>query len=129
MSAEILREAAALMRARAEAATPGPWLAIVGSGPKRRVQQTALVGVADLRGHGEKGCLAVFAGLNKRRADDAEHMAAWHPPVALAVADYLDHAAARAESKIAHGGGAEAVWSHEHDALTVARAYLGEDVQ
>lgn len=59
-----------------EAATPGPWLAVVGTGAKRRVQQTAMVGVADMRGQGAAGCLAVLAGLNKHRADDAEFIAA-----------------------------------------------------
>lgn len=43
----------------------------------------------------------------------------------LAVADWLDGMAARAESKIKHGGDSTAVWSHEIHALTVARAYLG----
>lgn len=42
----------------------------------------------------------------------------------LPVADLLDHAAARAESKIEHGGKPDPVWSHERDALAVARAYL-----
>ena len=41
-----------------------------------------------------------------------------------AVADSLDHAAARAESKIRRGGKPEPVWSHERDALAVAEAYL-----
>jgi hypothetical protein len=48
--------------------------------------------------------------------------AAW-----LAVADLLDAAAGRAESKVARGGLSSAVWSHEIRALAVARAYLGAD--
>lgn len=51
---------------------------------------------------------------------------AWHRErdFHLAVADWLDHAAARAESKIQHGGKEGPVWSHERDALAVAAAYL-----
>lgn len=47
----------------------------------------------------------------------------------LAVADLLDHAAARAESKIQHGGNVSFVWSHERDALAVANAYLLADAK
>jgi len=93
MSAETLREAAALMRKRAEAATPGPWWGGGGKGPVRRKQQVALVGVANMRGQGEKGCIAVLAGLNGHRADDAEHIASWHPAVALAVAELFENLA------------------------------------
>jgi hypothetical protein len=62
----------AALRALAEAATPGPWLAVTGSGPKRRKQQYAVIGKADLRGQGAAGAIAVFAGLNEHRADDAD---------------------------------------------------------
>lgn len=99
--AELLRRAAALMRERAEAATPGPWT----SGPHFQ----------------RPNCASVFAG---RRTDahylamyattsNAEHIASWHPAVA-----------ARAEAKLQHGGKPEVVWSHERHPLTIARAYL-----
>jgi hypothetical protein len=59
------------------AATPGPWAAAVGSGSKRRKQQIALIGRADMRGQGEAGCIAVLAGVPAtHRADDAELCAA-----------------------------------------------------
>jgi hypothetical protein len=118
VSAEFLREAASLMRERAAAATPGPWLAATGSGPKRRKQQVALLGVESLRGQGEKGCLAVFAGLNEHRADDAEHAASWHPSVAPAVADWLDDVAQRWKFPAL-------AYNDSDHALAVASAYLG----
>lgn len=64
------------LRALEAAATPAPWEAVTASGPKRRKQQVAMVGRTDMRGQGEKGCLAVLAGLNTHRADDADLIAA-----------------------------------------------------
>lgn len=64
----------------------------------------------------------IYGGTDANR----EYIASMHPAVALALADLLEHAAARAESKIQHGGDRDAVWSHERDALAVARVYLGE---
>lgn len=43
-----------------------------------------------------------------------------------AMADWLDHAAARSESKVRHGGNERVVWSQERDAVEVARTYLNE---
>ena len=57
---------------------------------------------------------------------DAAYIAAMHPAVGLAVADWLDSMASRAESKLALGGNEAAVWSHERHALAVARAVNGE---
>ena len=79
--AEILRRAAALMRERAEAATPGPWLGVIGQfkdgnwpcvvttqgDPKDA--QTWLLGAGN-------------GGVN-READTA-HAGSWHPLVAAA---------------------------------------------
>lgn len=137
MSVELLRRAAADMRALAQAATPGPWWAAVGQGPKRRNQQVALVGRADMRGQGEKGCIAVLAGPNGRRADDAEHMAAWYPAVALAVADLLDLVATRHQPEDRGSVKTPEVWcahddvwwpcDHVTQALAIATAYLGDD--
>ena len=65
-------EIARLRRLHA-AATPAPWVAVTGKGPKRRTQQVALIGKADMLGQGEKGCLAVLAGIPAtKRADDAD---------------------------------------------------------
>jgi hypothetical protein len=97
MSAETLRRAAALMRGRAEAATRGPW-------------ESGEYGHLSRSGAGA-GRLA-FGKVEWR--PDAEHIASWHPAVALAVADWLDETALRWE------------WVEERElALAAARAYLG----
>ena len=97
---ETLRKAANLMRERARAATPGPWSA-----------------------DGLEGTLSSPTGdvlhVQMWRESDAEHIASWHPVVALAVADWLDDAAAYVA---AYPG-----YTHAEDTpLRVARAYLGE---
>lgn len=116
MSADLLREAAALMRQRAEAATPGPWERRWGfpayvSGPGPTVTINDLTGDTEI--------------------EDAEHIASWHPAVALAVADWLDAAYAdwhhsehslSAASVRAMSGGQNLP---DGMALAVARAYLG----
>jgi hypothetical protein len=125
---EIIRRAAAHMRARAEAATPGPWIA-KDSGRHVTIFGTQHRYVAD-------------AGVNHvdQVHRDAAHIAAMHPGVALAVADWLDAEAA------AHEGGmgvsdalrdlVAEVSASEYDvqvavstlkqAVAVARAYLDE---
>lgn len=109
MSSDLLRRAAALMRERAEAAVLSPWQAVEGASSSWWVECPNTADIAlDL--HGE----------------NARHIASWHPAVALAVADWLDSMASRAESRIALGGDEAAVWSHERHALAVATAYLGE---
>ena len=101
---EELREAARLMRERAGEATPGPWRSEF-SGPT--------------------GCVVLDAGSSNaldhvartghyRDHADAAHIASWHPVVALAVADWLDHEATTAFELIP-----------SEEALVVARAYLG----
>jgi hypothetical protein len=102
VSAEALRRAAALMRERAEAAeaslTPDWWEAHALD------WLTGASGVPSL----------------------AAHIASWHPAVALAVADWLDEAAAL----IAAAFNPEGLVEHRPDlraALAAARAYLGED--
>lgn len=99
MSAEVLRRAASLMRERAEAATKGPWTTDVGliisnPGPNAKY-------VADCYDEPEAS------------ADDAKHVASWHPAVALAVADLLDEIAS-GELPLAT------------TVASVAHAYLGE---
>jgi hypothetical protein len=102
MSAEVLREAAALMRERAEAVGEGPWesYALPDAGPKRWTM-TGVGVVDDEMGHRIE---AMFPA-------DATHVASWHPAVALAVADWLDWCAQRD--------------AFNGRALAVARAYLG----
>lgn len=106
---ETIREAAALMRQRAVAATDGPWIA-AGDG---------LVW-AERPGDPVSG---------STEPEDAEHIAAWHPAVALAIADWLDDAAAREEQhwqRSAHYAYADPCEGDEvYGALIVARAFLG----
>lgn len=75
MTAEVLREASRLMRERAEAATPSDgWrLSEASVRIEYRPHFTAIV----------------HAGT----AENAAHIASWHPAVSLAVADWLDHEA------------------------------------
>lgn len=121
MSAGLLREAAAKMRERAEAATPGPW---------RALSETSGAMSWDVEVVAGDDRLCTFDpsdypdGIQDvAPEDDAEHIASWHPDVALAVADWLDLAARRAE--VAEGLG-DGVWMQiDRAAVTVARAYLG----
>lgn len=112
MSAEMLRRAAALMRERAEAATPGPWMTGVEQGEAYLVEAL----LAD-QGNGQPGYRIIARVPHRQR--DRNHIASWHPAVALAVADLLDGWADDVESFGGH---------HKSDdrALTVARTYLGE---
>ncbi len=67
---ETLREAARLMRERAQSATPGPWQSFFGR----------------VRRDGTDLFLTTTAG----DYGDSPYVASWHPTVALAVADWLD---------------------------------------
>ncbi len=107
---EILRRAAKLMRERAEAATPGPWERPLDVRHKNAV----IAALPD----GEEGSYRdgmIPAGFASR---DLEHIASWHPLVALAVAGWLDEVAADCHENLD-------AWV-EDAALAVARAYLGE---
>lgn len=87
MSAARLREAAKVLRERAEAATPGPWV-------------THPVGArADVRGlpentsHDYRGNAVATAGdseFGACPAKDAHYIATMHPGVGLALADWLE---------------------------------------
>ena len=111
MSADLLRRAAALMRERAESATLHPkyslpWMVDLDKEDEPRI----VLAPKDVGG---------WDGMIVARciqADDAEHIASWHPAVALAVADWLD---ATASTLVTYRAGYA-------EALIVARAYLGE---
>jgi hypothetical protein len=90
---EQLRAAARSMRERAQAATPGPW-----SADGFAVEQ------------GNEATVVIAQWMRQ----DAEHIASWHPVVALAVAAWLDWAA--------HNGD---LGGEMASALAVARTYLG----
>lgn len=128
MTAELLREAAALMRRRAEAATPGPWESSVwDSGLSYRALNasviTSLMGDsvanADYDGYAE--------GPHGAEGADAAHIASWHPLVALAVADWLDSAAREHDEAECFAFEPPNGCHEAHRALAVARAYLGRD--
>lgn len=108
--AEAVQAAAAVMRERAEAATVAPW----------HVTRDPLgchVENGDGRGRIAMKVGADRIGPNACLVADAEHIASWHPDVALAVAGWLEHVAARGWMGTREQG----------DAYVVALAYLGRD--
>lgn len=85
MSADRLREAAKVLRERAEAATPGPW----------EIQQgtpTMGGGTWTLRTAGQPG---IRLGVHEYQhgPGNADYIATVHPGVGLALADWLDYEA------------------------------------
>lgn len=118
MSSQILREAAALMRERAEAATDGvcpEWTRSAVRHIARNCDIECWHKDSDplvKKYHDADGMPETWT-----RYDDAEHIASWHPAVALAVADWLDKEAAWVDLGAAN--------SPDNEALAVARAYLG----
>lgn len=114
MSAELLREAASLMRERAEAASPGPWRVTAEGSEGSRIAPDC----------GDKRERSRFLGILNGRVQpedgyNAAHIASWHPAVALAVAEWLDQCADACAFEPTGSPGPTS-------ALTVARAYLGE---
>ena len=104
--ADLLRRAAALMRERAEAAG-SEWNADVEPGDSLHLW------VTDCDPSDPTGETAMQRLVGGADAPWSEHIASWHPAVALAVADWLDEVGATDDDAIA--------------ALAVARAYLGGD--
>ena len=120
MSSGLLRRAAAEMRANAEGCIPGPWRVEMDEDSG----QQYVVGARDIAEVHEWS-----TGLR-----NPEHIASWHPAVALAVANWLDDTAriADEQSAIATSAGIpitadEYVNANDKAALAVARAYLGAD--
>lgn len=125
MSAARLREAAALMRERADAATPGPWKSharaagiqcseCITTTERHYIAQVAPVGhyspdtwLSGTRGHDE----AAARG-------DSEHIASWPPEVALTVATWLEDEALGETNPDTDG------WLNPL-AVALADAYLG----
>lgn len=114
MSAETIRRAATLMRERATAniITPGPWGFAGVDGQGFAVHR------------GEHDTVALYANR-----PDAEHIASWHPDVALPVADWLENAAEDLDMQAPDGDLVKNWDMRVHingaKALVVARAYLG----
>ena len=118
MSEDVLRRAAALMRERAQAATPGPWEVAPASEPYFR-QPSVL---AREQGINEEWVAECKSERNHGR-EDAAHIASWSPAVALVVADWLDLIARELES----GALYDLPTAPECEAAhAVATAYLGE---
>lgn len=121
--AEELREAARLMRERAEAATPGRWDA---DGDERGDVYNP--GVHNYPPDGTDPVWVAECGpVEGRGYQDAEHIAGWHPVVALLVADWID---CHGRDLASAGGDMRFVAGCDSPgdvqmALTVARTYLG----
>ena len=113
MTAELLREAAAKMRERAEAATRGPW---------SRTEYQARWQIDN----GNVPIAEVVGAFNRPEVRaDAEYIASWHPAVALAVADWLEAIAQRFPARLRDFE--EHLLDREQSAaLAVARAYLDQ---
>jgi hypothetical protein len=116
VSAEVLRQAAALMRERATGLPDAPWS--VAPGPA--VKDAAGVKVAS----------AALDTVPRDRTPIVQHIASWHPAVALAVADWLEEVAAWMDEGVgllpATNIGDVWIGMRQH-ALAVARTYLGSD--
>jgi hypothetical protein len=118
VSAAVLREAAALMRERAEKTeTSGTW----ETGNRYQRQDDWLRPVYD-----DDGTVCEIHEGNADQAPEsceqlADHIASWHPAVALAVADLLIVVAAEFE----HGGHDE-TWGPYEAADELAANYLGD---
>lgn len=118
MSAEILRRAASLMRERATAAPvrPGPW--------EKEFSDVIRTDVP----LGAPGYLIAEVAT----VPEAEHIASWHPAVALAVADWLEAVAAWDSEGLGwtdrlNRTNWPSMWGDmQVEAIAVARAYLGE---
>lgn len=119
MSAEILREAAALMRERAEAATAGRWEPMAGAfgNPSDGPDHMRVVTEGWSDAYDVEHTVA-RTEYDQQGGNDAEHIASWHPTVALLVADLLNNIIGAQEQDVS---------AIELDALAVARAYLGSD--
>ena len=98
------------MRRRAEAATPGPWERDGHAIHADREEWD--------RGGGKQAIARMFMPHRAPRMDaNAEHIASWHPAVALAVADWLEQVAEDGPFLTAQV---------KDKAATVASAYMGE---
>lgn len=112
MSVEVLRRAASLMRERAEDATAGPWVSDEPAQTWRAWDGNVKTAHADFRDCDDR-IAQVWAN------EDSQHIASWHPAVALAVADLLAILARRSIST-------DLEHAERDAALAIARAYLGE---
>jgi len=121
--ADTLRRAAALMRQRAEKATPGPWHAwLDGSDVYVESNPTGHM-IASLERCEDPEHQKVL------REDEGDYIASWHPAVAHAVADWLEYTANTFDIRqIGDPGlGDKGIYPPMcRPAVAVARVYLGE---
>lgn len=127
MSAERLRAAATLLRERAEAATPGPWHVC-----DRAYQYDEIDAAALVCGESHDPIAANSSDWYETDDDeptpdtDAAYIATMSPPVALALADWLDSEAERVEEgATAFTFGGAPMFPPNPHALAVADAILG----
>jgi hypothetical protein len=115
--AQELRDAARLMRERAQAATPGPWQhECMGSD-----FCMVFVPARTIREH-QPPVARFSAGEWMRDHRNAEHVASWSPEMALVIADLVDDAAYQLE---VFGDRSRCGWPAAIAlALTIARTYL-----
>ena len=83
-----LRRAASVLRERAGNATPGPWEHVIERGSLQHKDRSRLAGVERFREYRND----IDLGFDH---DTAAYIALVHPPVALALADWLDDEAVR----------------------------------
>lgn len=118
--AETIKRAAVLMRERAGAANPGPWLSLIEGRDHRGGDDFILTGTTEPGGDGRGEDVYVTVrgrDYNQLWNEDQDHIASWHPLVALAVADWLEASAKAREGTSANTASY---------ALKIALAYLGE---
>lgn len=111
MSESELRDAATLMRARAESATRGTW--------RTSQSPTNVWSDRDPAGFDAfhvASCHDAIGHTGAASQADAKHIASWQPEVAFAVAAWLEETALIADEGTGWAPG---------EALAVARAYLG----
>ena len=114
---ETMRRAATQMRAGAEAATPGPWEHPFVYEVTRGYHQDGPRHIATWIATADAGDGDV---PDEQAQANAEHIASWHPLVALRVAEWLETEASAVEMR------GNDTFGHTFSALNVARAYLGE---
>ena len=126
MSAELLREAAALMRERAEAEPATGWFKCdFNDGEHRPLWGVANDAFFNPPADEDEPWLAIEVHTGTEAT--AEHIASWHPAVALAVAVWLVSTAEHIASHDCEAHCEPDGCDMANDARAVARAYLGRD--
>lgn len=106
MTTARIREASKVLRDAAESATPGPWTTPAGD---------EYLNWSDVTDDGEPGRRLIIC---ENAGSDATYIALMAPPVALALADWLDSTARRVDERYAAN-------REVGPALTLADAILG----